>query len=612
MGYSNAVQWGYDDENNLSSQTQTLNGNTYTSQYTYDKDNRLTKTTAGNVSAGYTYDAYGRMTGIVTKNGDSTVLNSTISYNSPSNTATSTQVADWNDGLTTYSYIYNDNGNIASISSGNRTATYEYDALDRLTQANDPIAGKTWGYNYDSGGNILKRSEYTYTASALGTPSEEVTYTYGDSQWKDLLTAYNGQPITYDEIGNPLTYDGWTYTWQHGRQLVGMEKEGSSISYAYNTDGKRISKTVNGTTYNYHYLGDQLVEMAWGANRMHFTYDGIGPASVLFNGEEYFYSRNAQGDVTGLVDSTGAKVVAYTYGPWGEARGVSGILASTLGAANPLRYRSYVYDTETGLYYLNSRYYNPIWGRFINADSLIDGSSATSQNMFAYCNNNPVNMADPTGHLPFFLVTGLIGAVAGAIIGGVRAAKSGNSVWKGALKGAAIGGAIGLGAGMAAGAALAGSVTASTGAVMAGASALASTVSAGGIGAGASYIASNVSRAAGSLAPTAQTAASKMQQAAARGKAGEAMSGLIKNNTHIPSLTQTASYRIPDGLDIDLRILSEVKNYSGTLSYTKQLKDFVLWSQAKGFQMCLYTNATLSGPLQQLVDSGIIRLYPLG
>ena len=604
------VGYIYDNNGNLGILKDRATGRN--TQYTYDKDNRLTKTTVGNISAGYTYDAYGRMTGIVTKSGDSTVLTSTISYNSPSNTATSTQVADWNDGVDTYTYIYNDKGNIASISSDNRTATYEYDTLDRLTRANDPIAGKTWVYSYDSGGNILKRSEYAYTANALGTPSEEVTYTYGDSQWKDLLTAYNGKPITYDEIGNPLTYDGWTYTWQHGRQLVGMEKDGSSISYAYNTDGKRISKTVNGTTYNYHYLGDQLVEMAWGANRMHFTYDAVGPLSVNFNGTEYFYLKNAQGDVTGLVDSTGTKVVAYTCGPWGEAWGVSGTLASTLGAMNPLRYRGYVYDTETGLYYLNSRYYNPVWGRFINADSLIDGSSATSQNMFAYCNNNPVNMADPTGHLPFFLVTGLIGAVAGAIIGGVRAAKSGNSVWKGALKGAAIGGAIGLGAGMAAGAALAGSVTASTGAVMAGASALASTVSAGGIGAGASYIASNVSRAAGSLAPTAQTAASKMQQAAARGKAGEAMSGLIKNNTHIPSLTQTASYRIPDGLDIDLRILSEVKNYSGTLSYTKQLKDFVLWSQAKGFQMCLYTNATLSGPLQQLVDSGIIRLYPLG
>ena len=91
--------------------------------------------------------------------------------------------------------------------------------------------------------------------------------------------------------------------------------------------------------------------MAWGSNRMYFTYDDIGPVSVIFNGEEYYYSRNAQGDVTGLADSTGAKVVAYTYGPWGESWGVSGTLASTLGAMNPFRYRGYVYDTETGLYY---------------------------------------------------------------------------------------------------------------------------------------------------------------------------------------------------------------------------------------------------------------------
>ena len=262
----------------------------------------------------------------------------------------------------------------------------------------------------------------------------------------------------------------------------------------FTASGQRISKTVNGTTYNYHYLGDQLVEMAWGANRMHFTYDAVGPLSVNFNGTEYFYLKNAQGDVTGLVDSTGTKVVAYTCGPWGEAWGVSGTLASTLGAMNPLRYRGYVYDTETGLYYLNSRYYNPAWGRFINADSLIDGSSATSQNMFAYCNNNPVNMADPTGHLPFFLVTGLIGAVAGAIIGGVRAAKSGNSVWKGALKGAAIGGAIGLGAGMAAGAALAGSVTASTSSVYIGANALAATIESIGVVGGAKMVADNISQ----------------------------------------------------------------------------------------------------------------------
>ena len=170
----------------------------------------------------------------------------------------------------------------------------------------------------------------------------------------------------------------------------------------FNASGQRISKTVNGTTYNYHYLGDQLVEMAWGANRMHFTYDAVGPLSVNFNGTEYFYLKNAQGDVTGLVDSTGAKVVAYTYGPWGEARGVSGTLASTLGAMNPLRYRGYVYDTDTGLYYVSSRYYDPEIGRWINADDAIAGvgGDIRGYNLFAYCMNDPVNMSDHTGHWP--------------------------------------------------------------------------------------------------------------------------------------------------------------------------------------------------------------------
>ena len=166
----------------------------------------------------------------------------------------------------------------------------------------------------------------------------------------------------------------------------------------FTASDQRISKTVNGTTYNYHYLGDQLVEMAWGANRMHFTYDAVGPLSVNFNGTEYFYLKNAQGDVTGLVDSTGAKVVAYTCGPWGESWGVSGTLAFTLGTFNPLRYRGYVYDTETGLYYLNSRYYNPVWGRFINADGFVStGQGVSGNNMFAYCGNNPVNHSDSSG-----------------------------------------------------------------------------------------------------------------------------------------------------------------------------------------------------------------------
>lgn len=221
-------------------------------------------------------------------------------------------------------------------------------------------------------------------------------------------------------------------------------------------------------------------------------------------------------------------------------------------------------------------------------------------------------MSDSTGHMPFFLVTATIGAVVGAIAGGIIAANNGGNVWAGIGIGAAAGALAGTGVGMAAGAALAGSITATTGAVIAGGSALATTVSAGGLGAGATYIANNLYQAVNNLEPAAQAATSKMQDVAAKGKAGEALSGIVKNTVHIPSLTGTASYRIPDGLDECMKILSEVKNYSGILSYTNQLKDFVMWSQANGYQMRLYTNAELSGPLQQLVDNGIIQLFPLG
>ena len=254
------------------------------------------------------------------------------------------------------------------------------------------------GYAYDARGNIQSKTEYAYTTGSLGAAVRTVTYGYGDASWSDLLTNIGGQSLTADEIGNLLSDGTWTYTWQHGRQLAGMSKAGTDISYRYDADGLRISKTVNGTTYNYFYLGDQLVEMTWDNNRMHFTYDEIGPASVNYNGTEYFYVRNAQGDVTGLVSTSGTRVVTYSYDAWGNLLSTSGTMASTLGSVNPLRYRGYVYDTETGLYYLQSRYYNPTWGRFINADGYAStGQGIIGNNMFAYCGNNPVIRHDPTG-----------------------------------------------------------------------------------------------------------------------------------------------------------------------------------------------------------------------
>ena len=244
----------------------------------------------------------------------------------------------------------------------------------------------------------------------------------GDFTWSDLLTSIGGQSLTADEIGNLLSDGTWTYTWQHGRQLAGMSKSGTNIAYGYDSGGRRITKTVNGTTYNYFYLGNQLVELTWSGNKLHFTYDSTGPLSVNCNGTEYFYVKNAQGDVTGLVNASGTRVVNYTYDAWGNPLATTGSLATTLGAANPLRYRGYVYDTETGLYYLQSRYYNPGWGRFIGADSFSTiaislDSALWDKNLFSYCDNNPISRADDGGQFWHFIAGAVVGGFFGAISG---------------------------------------------------------------------------------------------------------------------------------------------------------------------------------------------------
>ena len=422
-GYENRVTWGYDDNNNLSSQKQTLNGTTYTTSYTYDKDNRLTKTTAGSVSASYSYDTLGRMTALDAQSGGKSVLKTTIGYNDPSSTTATGQVKTWKSGATTYTYAYDARGNITSVSDGQSTMTYAYDSFDQLVRENNQAAGKTWTYAYDDGGNIQSKTEYAYTTGSLGAAERTVTYGYGDAGWSDLLTSIDGQSLTTDALGNLLSDGTWAYTWQHGRQLAGMNKSGQTITYGSDSDGKRITKTVDGTTYNYHYLGDQLVELTWDGNKLHFTYDSTGPLSVNCNGTEYFYVKNAQGDVTGLVSASGTRVVTYTYDAWGNPLTTTGSLATTLGAQNPLRYRGYVYDTETGLYYLQSRYYNPGWGRFINVDSQLNCSMDIGGcNAFAYCLNNPVNMADIDGHVPKWLsgaltvVSGITQAISGAAL----------------------------------------------------------------------------------------------------------------------------------------------------------------------------------------------------
>ena len=224
-------------------------------------------------------------------------------------------------------------------------------------------------------------------------------YTYCDANWKDKLTAYNGQSITYDAIGNPLNDGTWNYTWTVGRQLTQMAKDGMTVQYRYDHNGLRVAKIVNGVETKCILNGKQLTHLHRGNDWMHFFYDIQGrPAKVRYNGTIYSYIHNLQGDIVGIIDIDGNVVVEYKYDAWGKLLSTIGSLAGSLGNFNPLRYRGYVYDEETGLYYLRSRYYNAATLRMISSDEfVVIGTEIAPSNLFYYGRNNPGIYVDSDG-----------------------------------------------------------------------------------------------------------------------------------------------------------------------------------------------------------------------
>ena len=165
----------------------------------------------------------------------------------------------------------------------------------------------------------------------------------------------------------------------------------------YNTSGIRTKRVSEEKTYNYIYAGDKLMRMTVGNDTLDFSYDTNGvPLTMTYNGTVYYYITNLQGDVISLELADGGSGAQYAYDAWGNIIAMSG----TLAELNPLRYRGYVYDQETGFYYLNSRYYDPAVGRFINADRQLALKDAIGTNLFAYCFNNPVSLGDGEGNWP--------------------------------------------------------------------------------------------------------------------------------------------------------------------------------------------------------------------
>ena len=356
------------------------------------------------------------MTGKTVQNSGNTILSTSYAYRDIDAEHTTTQVSSltstFGGNMVSHSYTYDANGNILSDGS----TTYAYDSLNQLVWEYNTAAGKAWNYAYDLGGNILSKTEYDYADGQTSNPVT-VSYTYGDAVWRDLLTAYNGEAITYDGIGNPTSYRGWGMTWQGGRQLSSMQKDGTTLSFSYNDAGLRTEKTVNGSTRRYIWNSSQLMADVGASDAFYFHYSSggelIGYTYKTADAEtECILVKNQQGDVERVISADGTILASYTYDAWGNVLTSEG----TLATSNPIRYRGYYFDTETSLYYLQSRYYDPAVGRFINADNYATTyKTSTGANMFAYCLTNPANCKDDGGELANWLIGGVVGAVAGIV-----------------------------------------------------------------------------------------------------------------------------------------------------------------------------------------------------
>jgi len=239
----------------------------------------------------------------------------------------------------------------------------------------------------------------------LGTPIEEKQYAYKQTGWKDQLVSYGTESCVYDVLGNPTTYRDRNLVWQ-GRRLLSYGKDNKSASFTYDASGIRTSKVIsqNGeavSSSKYIYDGNNLVAEQSNGNWLYYLYGADGISSFNYNDTTYLYRKNVQGDVTHIYkqnkDAPLELVAQYAYDAWGNCR----VLVDVGGIAevNPFRYRSYYFDEETGLYYLQTRYYDPEVGRFINADSIeyLDPETIDGLNLYAYCGNNPVMRIDTQG-----------------------------------------------------------------------------------------------------------------------------------------------------------------------------------------------------------------------
>ena len=438
-----ALNYEYDSFNNLTkvstlSDTQEI----MTESYTYNEYGELTGISfTGEADHSYTFnyedknerkissiefgeygvkplsDIYGRNTGKEIYSGNNKIAGEYISYRKVGDHATNMPATVWfGNGANikdSIKYKYDKCGNICEISeNGSLKVRYTYDSLNRLIREDNKIFNETYLYDYDNNGNILNKRVTMFTLSSSIEQQDFETYIYGYNG--DRLVDYNGETFKYNNLGNPVIYRGKTVEWQYGKWLIKL----GSTEFTYDGLGRRTSK--GGITFTYDNEG-RLIKQS---NGLEFIYDHTGVVGIIHNGTQYFYRKDVQGNIIAILDGNGNVVVRYAYDAWGNHTVTAEEKYLPLANANPFRYRSYYFDTETGLYFLQTRYYDPELGRFISQDSIeyADPITVNGLNLYAYCGDNPVMRTDGTGTdwwSDFWKGVGNFFSAAGRFLGGL-------------------------------------------------------------------------------------------------------------------------------------------------------------------------------------------------
>ena len=416
---TDAVRYEYDDYGTLEKETDLVNGRIDKDQY--DMTGRLVQSTtlekntgaAGEPTVANThtvqsleigYDNYNRVNRLV-QSLEGSKTKTGLVYGD----ASKTQRPGLSYGLTV---------------DGKQRQSLAYDAMARCTKETMTLPG-----------GQKRENCFTYGTLRHLTDTDRDLFTYRTDGWRDQLLSWNGKSYAYDAGGNPTVLRGMALTWGEGRRLKRIAATAGAVTFAYDSDGKRVRKTSGENTTTYYYNGNVLSGLVRKAAKdagttgtgttVQFVYDTQGkPFMLRLNGKtDYFYLYNGLGDITGLVDSSNQVVVRYQYNSWGKVTSSEDTSGVSLATLNPFRYRKYVFDQETGLYCLGSRYYDPEVGRFVNADDFetltYQMDSVQGKNLYQYCFNNPINMQDEDGGWPKWVTEVAIGI--GAIVIGAAA-----------------------------------------------------------------------------------------------------------------------------------------------------------------------------------------------